>query len=68
MANGSRDEIGLEYVVEKLASCTELLTRIEESPPTPETSRLHVELKDVQRRLLSAACAFGPAQHSWLAR
>jgi hypothetical protein len=59
---------GLEYVVEKLADCTELLATIEAGPDTPERERLRDELKTVQRRLLSAACAFGPAERTWLAQ
>ena len=58
---------GLEYVVEKLADCTELLTTVEAAPDTPERERLRDELKTVQRRLLSATCAFGPAERTWLA-
>jgi hypothetical protein len=59
---------GLEYVVEKLADCIDLLARIEGEPETPERERLRSELKVVQRRLLSAACAFGPAERTWLAQ
>jgi hypothetical protein len=59
---------GLEYVVEKLADCTELLAAVEAGPQTPERERLRDELKIVQRRLLAAACAFGPAKRSWLAQ
>jgi hypothetical protein len=59
---------GLEYVVEKLADCIDLLARIEGEPDTPERERLRSELKVVQRRLLSAACAFGPAERTWLAQ
>jgi hypothetical protein len=59
---------GLEYVVEQLADCTELLARVEAEPETPERERLREELKAVQRRLLSAACAFGPAERAWLAQ
>jgi hypothetical protein len=59
---------GLEYVVQKLADCTELLARVETEPETPERERLRDELKAVQRRLLSAACAFGPAERTWLAQ
>jgi cob(I)alamin adenosyltransferase len=58
---------GLEYVVEKLADCTELLATVEAAPNTPERERVRDELKTVQRRLLSAACAFGPAERTWLA-
>jgi hypothetical protein len=58
---------GLEYVVDKLADCTELLARIDGEPETPERERLRDELKAVQRRLLSAACAFGPVERTWLA-
>jgi hypothetical protein len=58
---------GFEYVVEQLADCTALLTRVEAEPSTPESERLRDELKSVQRRLLAAACAFGPAEHTWLA-
>lgn len=58
---------GLEYVVEKLADCTALLTRVEAEADTPERERLRNELKSVQRRLLAAACAFGPAERTWLA-
>ena len=64
----SPDIPGLEYVVEKLADCTELLARVEAEPETPERERLRDELKVVQRRLLSAACAFGPTERSWLAQ
>jgi len=59
---------GLEYVVEKLADCTELLATVEAGPDTPERERLRDELKTVQRRLLAAACAFGPAERTWLAQ
>jgi hypothetical protein len=59
---------GLEYVVEKLADCIDLLARIEGEPETPERERLRSELTVVQRRLLSAACAFGPAERTWLAQ
>ena len=59
---------GLEYVVERLADCTDLLARVETEPETPERERLRDELKSVQRRLLSAACAFGPADRTWLAQ
>jgi len=59
---------GLEYVVEKLADCIDLLARLEAEPETPERERLRTELKVVQRRLLSAACAFGPAERTWLAQ
>jgi hypothetical protein len=59
---------GLEYVVEKLADCIDLLAWIEGEPETPERERLRSELKVVQRRLLSAACAFGPAERTWLAQ
>jgi hypothetical protein len=59
---------GLEYVVEQLADCTALLTRVEAEPETPERERLRDELKSVQRLLLAAACAFGPAERTWLAR
>ena len=59
---------GLEYVVEKLADCIDLLARVEGEPETPERERLRSELKVVQRRLLSAACAFGPAERTWLAQ
>jgi hypothetical protein len=59
---------GLEYVVEKLADCIDLLARLEAEPATPERERLRTELKVVQRRLLSAACAFGPAERTWLAQ
>jgi hypothetical protein len=59
---------GLEYVVEKLADCTELLATVEAGPDTPEREQLRDELKTVQRRLLSAACAFGPAERTWLAQ
>ena len=54
-------------MVEKLADCTELLARVEAEPETPERERVRDELKAVQRRLLSAACAFGPAERTWLA-
>ena len=59
---------GLEYVVEKLADCIDLLARLEAEPETPERERLRTELKVVQRRLLSAACAFGPDERTWLAQ
>jgi hypothetical protein len=59
---------GLEYVVEKLADCIDLLARLEDEPETPERERLRTELRVVQRRLLSAACAFGPAERTWLAQ
>jgi hypothetical protein len=59
---------GLEYVVDKLADCTELLATVEAAPETPERERLRDELKTVQRRLLSAVCAFGPAERTWLAQ
>ena len=55
-------------MVEKLADCTELLAAVEAEPETPERERLRNELKAVQRRLLSAACAFGPAERTWLAQ
>ena len=64
----ANDGPGLEYVVEKLADCTDLLARVEAEPKTPERERLRSELKTVQRRLLSAACAFGPAERTWLAQ
>ena len=51
-----------------LATCTELLTQLDEAPETPECTRLRHDLKLVQRKLLSAACAFGPAQNTWLAQ
>jgi hypothetical protein len=67
--NARADNVpGLEYVVEKLADCTDLLARVEAEPETPERERLRDELKSVQRRLLSAACAFGPAERTWLAQ
>ena len=59
---------GLEYVVEKLSDCIDLLARLEDEPETPERERLRTELRVVQRRLLSAACAFGPAERTWLAQ
>jgi len=59
---------GLEYVVEKLADCTELLAAVESGPETPERERLLDELKAVQRHLLSAVCAFGPPERTWLAQ
>lgn len=68
MEGATEKDPGLDYVVEKLATCTELLTKLEESPETPEFSRMHRELKEVQRRLLRAACAFGPPENAWLAR
>ena len=53
---------GLEYVVEKLADCTELLARVEAEPETPERERLRDELKAVQRRLLSGSLRVRPGR------
>lgn len=68
MAQKPESVPGLEYVVEKLADCTELLATVEAAPKTVERERLRDELKTVQRQLLSAVCAFGPAERTWLAQ
>jgi len=68
MDSQSEDLPGLEYVVEKLADCTQLLARVEAGPDTAEHRQLRDELKEAQRQLLSAACAFGPPERTWLAQ
>jgi hypothetical protein len=68
MESATGDGPGLEYVVERLAACTEMLSELDDAPETPERTLLRRELKDVQRRLLGAVCAFGPANATWLAR